>query len=81
MAEIDRFLVQMHDNYASDLHLSAGLPPRFRINGDLMDAEPDRMNAEQTQNVLFEILTEKQQHYFHNRKDIDFVYLQMQYTF
>ena len=41
MAEIDRFLSQMMDNDASDFHLSAGLPPRFRIHGDLADAEPE----------------------------------------
>ena len=74
MAEIDRFLSQMMDNEASDFHLSAGLPPRFRIHGDLADAEPEVMGPEVAQNILFEILTEKQQHYFHNRKDIDFVY-------
>jgi twitching motility protein PilT len=74
MAKLDMYLAQMVDNEASDFHLSAGLPARFRIHGDLIDVEGGVLNAEQAQDILFEILTEKQQHYFHNRKDIDFVY-------
>ena len=74
MAEVDKWLGQMVNNEASDFHFSVGLRPRFRIHGDLMDTQDDVTSPEKGQQVLFEILTEKQQAYFYNRKDIDFVY-------
>ncbi|MCZ6602134.1 MAG: PilT/PilU family type 4a pilus ATPase, partial [Planctomycetota bacterium] len=74
MPELDKFLALMADNQASDFHLSVGMKPRFRIHGDLIDHGDEVMTAERGQQILFELLTEKQQAYFHNRKDIDFVY-------
>lgn len=74
MAEIDKYLAQMMDNEASDFHLSVGMKPRFRIHGDLLDVGQEVMSPDRGQQILFEILTQKQQAYLHNRKDIDFVY-------
>ena len=35
MAEIDAFFKLMHEQGASDLHLSSGQQPALRLNGDI----------------------------------------------
>ena len=39
MAQVDRMLHLMKAAGASDLHLKAGMRPRYRVNGELRDVE------------------------------------------
>ena len=39
MARIDELFRYLKDHQGSDLHLRAGLPPRIRVHGDLVDVE------------------------------------------
>ena len=41
---------------ASDLHLSVGVPPIIRLNGDLIQINPERLTSLDTQNYAKEIL-------------------------
>lgn len=79
MAQIDELLKSMLELGASDLHLSVGSHPLFRIHGDLEKVDSAGMYCEilkpdQIKTLLYEILTEKQIREFEERKDIDFAY-------
>lgn len=58
---------------ASDLHLSPGMPPMVRIDGDLVplkDASP--LSAEDTQQMIYSVLDEKQRQEFEATMELDF---------
>jgi twitching motility protein PilT len=40
---LDRLLVQAHESGASDLHLISGVPPAFRVNGEILLADADAL--------------------------------------
>lgn len=57
---------------ASDIHLSAGHPPTFRVNGFLTPSEKyPALTNQDTQEIAFVILPEKRRDQFLNQRDID----------
>lgn len=74
MARIDALFRMMQEQGASDLHLSTGLPPIFRLHGEMERLNFKSLTHEETQALLYEILTEKQKEDFEARKDLDFAY-------
>jgi twitching motility protein PilT len=59
---------------ASDLHLSAGLPPLLRIDGDLQCLDFPVFDHATVLNLLQEIMTEKQCDEFSKQFEIDFAF-------
>ena len=57
---------------ASDLHLSAGMPPILRINGELVRLKMDAMTAEETLAAMRSVMTELQIKAFQQNMDLDF---------
>ena len=57
---------------ASDLHLSAGVPPMMRLHGEMTRLDVPAMEADQLQAMLHEIMNEKQKKEFAETWDIDF---------
>ena len=74
MARIDALFKMMQEQGASDLHLSTGSPPIFRLHGDMVRLNFKSLSHEELQAILFEILTEKQRTDFQSRNDLDFAY-------
>jgi len=74
MARIDALFKMMQEQGASDLHLSTGSPPIFRLHGDMVRLNFKSLSHEELQAILFEILTEKQRADFQSRNDLDFAY-------
>jgi twitching motility protein PilT len=74
-AEIDALLIEMLDRKASDLHLSAGVRPMLRIDGEMV-AIPryDVMTAEQVQRILMPIVPPRHRQEFSEHHDSDFAY-------
>ena len=62
--ELESFLATALDLRASDLHIIAGVPPAFRVNGDILFADHDALSAEETAEICFSLLTEEQRDYF-----------------
>lgn len=56
---------------ASDLHLKASRPPLFRINGKLVPAKMEEMDAQQLQTMLLGILSGKQKVELEEKKQLD----------
>lgn len=58
---------------ASDLHITVGLPPILRIDGQLqVIAGYKELSAQDTQNLANQIFTEKQKEIFIREKELDF---------
>ena len=59
-SHIDRLLSAVNDHDASDLHLVAGVPPAFRVNGEIILANVDALTAEELTAVAEGLLNEQQ---------------------
>src|SRR6266567_3389091 len=74
MARIDALFKLMNDRGASDLHLSSGAPPIFRLRGEMERQNFKVLVHEELKSILFEILTQKQRDLFDEKHDLDFAY-------
>lgn len=74
MRYLDKLLKEMVDRGASDLHIQAGLSPKFRIHGEIVDSGYPPMSDVECERYLYEILTEEQLRHFIEHNDLDFAY-------
>ncbi len=74
MAEIDKLFKLMVQQQASDMHLSAGTPPFFRIHGEMVALNHPPLENESIQALIFEILNEKQRRQFVESWELDTSY-------
>lgn len=74
MARIDALFNMMKEQGASDLHLSSGNPPIFRLRGEMVRLNFKVLAHDEIKTILFEILSEKQKAQFEETKDLDFAY-------
>jgi twitching motility protein PilT len=56
--ELDSLLAQMVERKASDLHLAAGVPPVFRVDGELIPGPPPNLTADDVGALLASALPE-----------------------
>ncbi len=68
MPQLLKTLVQQG---ASDLHISAGSPPRLRIDGNIAPLNLPPMTPQKTLELCYSILTEMQKKQFEQRKELD----------
>ncbi|MDQ3941053.1 MAG: PilT/PilU family type 4a pilus ATPase, partial [Actinomycetota bacterium] len=69
------FMHQVIDLNASDLHLTAGLPPMVRINGVLKPIRGYRkLFPQDMQELIYAILTQKQREIFEDNLELDMSY-------
>ncbi len=59
-------------NNASDLHLSAGLPPMIRVDGDVRRINVPALDNKTVQNMLYDIMNDKQRKDFEEKLETDF---------
>ena len=74
MARIDGLFRMMKEQGASDLHLSSGSQPIFRLHGEMVRLNFKSLAHEEIQGLLYEIISEKQKGEFEAKKDLDFAY-------
>ncbi len=75
MARIDAFLKLGLAQGCSDVHLSVGVPPMLRMNGDLMPIKFRELSDVELESYVHEILTEKQRETLEEGHDLDFSYV------
>lgn len=61
----------MIDKGASDLHITAGSPPRLRINGKLIPMEVPPLTPAETKELCYSILTDLQRYKFEEAQELD----------
>jgi twitching motility protein PilT len=72
MIEINQLLKAMVDKDASDLHLRAGGPPIFRLNGSLFRAQTEPLMPPDLERFCGELMNERQRAAFTQSNEIDF---------
>ena len=71
MVTLEELLRVMMERKSSDLHITAGSPPRIRIDGALVPTEHDMMDADTTQKIIYSILDNEQIAKFESEKELD----------
>jgi twitching motility protein PilT len=73
MADLHELLSIMYEQGASDLHISTGIPPTIRIDGELGPLEKESpLSAAQTKSLVYSVLTDAQKHKFEEESELDF---------
>ena len=67
---LDRLLTAAAEFDASDLHLVAGVPPAFRVNGEIIIAEEDSVAEAELVAVADDLLNEQQRKKFEHEWEL-----------
>lgn len=71
---ITKLFQAAYDKKASDLHLTVGLPPILRIEGNLQYMEENIMGDKEMEQLSFSLLSSDQKNKFLENKELDFSY-------
>ncbi len=75
MAWIDELFLKMVQVNASDLHMTSGQQPRFRLHGDIVNVDGcPPLSMDQLRTVLYEITPPENRAQFDTEADTDFAY-------
>ncbi len=75
--EIDKLFEKQLELEASDMHISASMPPMLRLDGDMVvmqGYEGQPLMASDTERILWELMPDKNREEFNRRHDTDFAY-------
>ena len=61
-------------NKASDLHLSAGMPPLIRVDGDMRRIDLPALSDQQVQGMIYDIMSDHQRKRYEQEWEIDFAF-------
>src|SRR6201987_3290335 len=65
-------LKTMVDQDASDLHITVGVPPEFRIGGKMVKVKMDALSPQESKEICYSVLTDAQKSDFERGLDLDF---------
>ena len=69
MTELLKFAIK---SGASDLHISSGESPMFRIHGDMRRIEMEPLSEEEVHTMIYDILNDQQRKIFEETRELDF---------
>ena len=72
MTTLKQLLEDMIQRKASDLHITAGVPPEFRIDGSITPSEYEILTPEITAQLAYSVLSDEQRKKFENTRELDF---------
>ncbi|MDH3216734.1 MAG: type IV pilus twitching motility protein PilT [Candidatus Krumholzibacteria bacterium] len=72
MTNLRDLLNEMIEKKASDLHITAGLPPQLRVDGEIRGTDYAPLTPEQTLEITYSVLNEEQQKRFEADHELDF---------
>ena len=72
MIDFDKLLKVVVDQGASDLFVTAGLPPSIKVNGRMMPMSKTALTAEQAREMVHGTMTEPQVHEFEAERECNF---------
>jgi twitching motility protein PilT len=71
---IDELLELVVENNASDLHVTVGLPPVMRLDGDLKKTRYEEFTPSVAQRIVYDMLTDDQIQHFETELELDCSY-------
>lgn len=72
MPMIEEILREAKEAGASDVHLTVGIPPKMRVNGDLITMNYSKLLPADTLDILIGVMSEAQRERFEERGEYDF---------
>jgi twitching motility protein PilT len=72
MQTLDELLQLLVKQAGSDLHITAGSPPRLRVDGELKPLEGERLMPEQSKELVYSVLKAEQIATFERNLELDF---------
>ena len=74
MITIKELLVMAKEKNASDVHITVGIPPKCRVNGELMNVGVPKFSPEDTVNLVMGLMNEHQLSILNEKGEVDFSY-------
>ncbi|HLL09625.1 MAG TPA: ATPase, T2SS/T4P/T4SS family, partial [Rubrivivax sp.] len=70
--DITQLLAFSVKNKASDLHLSAGLPPMIRVHGDVRRINVEALDHKTVHDMVYDIMNDAQRKHYEDTLEVDF---------
>jgi len=70
--DITQLLAFSVKNKASDLHLSAGLPPMIRVHGDVRRINVEALEHKDVHDMVYDIMNDSQRKIYEEALEVDF---------
>jgi twitching motility protein PilT len=67
-----QLLEDMVSRKASDLHLTAGVPPEFRVDGSIVPSEYEVLTPEMCTQLAYSVMSDEQRKRFETTRELDF---------
>jgi twitching motility protein PilT len=74
MPDVRTLLQATVESGASDLHVSAGMPPMIRVRGDMVRSQAPPLSDSDARAMLATLMNEAQKKEFQQRREIDFAF-------
>lgn len=74
MIDINDLLMETTEKGASDLHITVGIRPTLRINGDLTETEHPKLMPDDTEHLCKQVLTDRHKEIFEEHGEVDLSY-------
>ncbi|OGS22696.1 MAG: type IV pili twitching motility protein PilT [Elusimicrobia bacterium RIFOXYA2_FULL_39_19] len=71
MVNMQDLLLLMVEKNASDLHITTGLPPMLRVDGELIPTQYEKMTSDISQRLIYSLLTDTQKEKFEANNELD----------
>ena len=71
MHNLRTLLEEMISRNASDLHLTAGMTPAYRVDGGIVPMDGEALTPEDTQSLAYSVLSDEQRKRFETTKELD----------
>lgn len=70
--DITKLLEFAYQQDASDIHISSGEPPMFRIHGSMKKLKMPALTSEQTHAMVYDVMGDAQRKHFEEHSELDF---------
>lgn len=74
MITMREVLVMASEKNASDIHITVGVPPKCRVNGELVDIGFPTFSPEDTVSMVMGLMNERQRNILEEKGEVDFSY-------
>lgn len=72
MVTVEQLLMLAKEKKASDVHITVGLPPKVRVNGELLNLDYPRLSPEDCEKLIEEIMDDRLMEAFKEEGEVDF---------
>jgi len=72
MTNLSQLLKAMLEHKASDMHITSGTPPTFRVHGQILRVKSKPLSPADTKELCYSVLTDYQKALFEEQKHLDF---------